>query len=174
MQKTILVLLIIVLSIDLAKASNITNLSASLAEISNFHSVSEELASSGLIDLEDYQLINQYGFKHVINLIPGEQSEEREKVNSFGMTYEQIQVDWAEPTLDNFEKFVALMNRYGKDKVYVHCEANYRASTFVYLYRIINLNISQEKAKKDLNKIWKPSKTWQEFIDKIKFGYQKP
>lgn len=146
-----------------------SKLDDSLAKITNFHFVSNELASSGLLALDDYQHIKQYGFKHVINLIPGDQTEERKTVETMGLSYEQIQVDWSEPTLQDFEDFVQLMKSYKEDKIYIHCEANYRASTFVYLYRVTQLGINQEIAKKDLVKIWQPSETWQEFIEKVLF-----
>ena len=153
-------------------SASASNLNDSLAKINNFHFVSKQLASSGMLDLDSYKHINQYGFKHVINLIPGDQSEERKTVESLGLSYEQIPVDWSEPTLQNFEDFVRLMKSYNGEKIYVHCEANYRASTFVYLYRVTQLGISQELAKKDLSKIWQPSKTWQGYIEKILFSEQ--
>jgi protein tyrosine phosphatase (PTP) superfamily phosphohydrolase (DUF442 family) len=143
----------------------------SIDKIKNFHFVSKTLASSGLLNLDDYQHIKNYGFKHVINLIPGEQHQERQTVQALSMSYQQIPVDWAEPTLQDFERFSLLMKKYGDDSVYVHCEANYRASTFVYLYRTINLGIEEKIAKKDLALIWTPDKTWQGFIEKIRFNY---
>jgi len=133
--------------------------------INNFHFVSEQLASSGMLELKDYDLIKTYGFKHVINLIPGVQLKERKHVESLGLSYEQIPVIWDEPTQENFQAFVKLMKSYDNDKVYVHCELNWRASTFVYLYRVTQLGISDEIAKKDLLSIWTPEPTWQAFID---------
>ena len=150
-------------------SASASKLDDSLAKITNFHFVSRQLASSGLLDLDDYEHIKQYGFKHVINLIPGDQTEERKTVKSLGLSYEQISVDWSEPTLQNFEDFAKLMKNYGEDKIYVHCEANFRASTFVYLYRVTQLGVTQEKAKKDLLKIWQPSETWQGYIEKVLF-----
>ena len=143
----------------------------SLSEIKNFHFVSKDLASSGLLHLDDYQYINDYGFKHVINLIPGGQKDEREKVQSLGLSYQQIEVNWDEPTLQDFETFVEHMKSFGEDKVYVHCQLNWRASTFVYLYRVTQLGVKESEAKKDLLKVWTPSKTWQGYIEKILFGY---
>lgn len=140
--------------------------------IKNFHFVSEQLASSGMLDLQDYDLIKAYGFEHVINLIPGVQLQERKHVESLGMSYEQIPVVWSDPTEENFKAFVRLMQSYGDDKVYVHCELNWRASTFVYLYRVTQLGVSNEEAKKDLLSIWTPEPTWQTFIDSTIDTYQ--
>ena len=164
-----LLLLVLILSAGIATASS---LDKGFEEINNFHFVSENLASSGMLELEEYQKIKAYGFQHVVNLIPGNQIREQKHVESLGMTYEQIPVDWGNPKLSDFETFVELMNSYGNDKVYVHCELNWRASSFVYLYRITQLGVSIEEALKDLTVIWNPKDGWQEFIDAISAAYQ--
>ena len=168
--KLVLLLLIVTQSVQ---AHEQLTPASSLQQIKNFHFVSGNLASSGLLHLDDYQHIKQYGFKHVINLIPGDQSDERAQVKSFGMSYQQIEVIWDEPTLENFETFVNFMKSYGEDKVYVHCQLNWRASTFLYLYRVTQLGINKQDAIKDLRKIWKPSETWQDYINKVEFAYSK-
>lgn len=145
----------------------------SLEKILNFHFVSERLASSGLLHLKDYDYIKEYGFKHVINLIPGDQADERKRVESLGLSYDQIEIIWNDPTLENFETFVGLMKKYGNDKVYVHCQMNWRASSYLYLYRVTQLGVQKEVALKDLHRVWKPSETWQGFIDKVEFAYSK-
>lgn len=149
-----------------------SNQDESFKTINNFHFVSDQLASSGMLESKDYDLIKAYGFKHVINLIPGMQLKERKHVESLGLSYEQIPVVWDEPTLENFQEFVKFMKAYDNDKVYVHCELNWRASTFVYLYRVTQLGISDEIAKKDLLSIWTPEPTWQAFIDSTLKAYQ--
>ena len=138
-----------------------------LHKITNFRFVSPQLASSGMLDLDSYQYIEAYGFEHVINLIPGNQIKERKHVQSLGLSYQQIAVDWGNPTLENFQQFVALMQSYGDAKVYVHCEMNMRASAFVYLYRVTELGVDAELAIKDMQAIWTPKGTWQAFIDQV-------
>jgi len=165
-MKRLSLALLFLLQIPLVLAIEPVN---SLMEIKNYHTVSKQLASSGLLALRDYQYIKQAGFSHVINLIPGDQAEERAHVKSLGLTYEQIEVDWNEPTLDDFESFAALMEKYKGDKVYVHCQANYRASTFVYLYRVIKLGVAEEVAEKDLIVVWQPSDSWLGFVEKVMF-----
>lgn len=141
-------------------------------KINNYHAVSENLASSGMLELEEYQKIKAHGFTHVVNLIPGNQIKERKYVESLDMSYEQIPVAWGNPKLSDFETFVDLMNSYGDDMVYVHCELNWRASAFVYLYRITQLGVSIDEAFKDLIAIWSPKDGWQEYIDTITATHQ--
>ena len=143
------------------------DLDKSLHEITNFRFVADNLASSGMLDLEQYKHIKAYGFEHVINLIPGNQIKERKHVQSLGLSYEQIAVDWGNPTAENFERFVELMKSYGDHKVYIHCEMNMRASAFVYLYRVTQLGVDEDEAKKDMLAIWTPKGRWLEFIETI-------
>jgi protein tyrosine phosphatase (PTP) superfamily phosphohydrolase (DUF442 family) len=168
-MKTLLLIPVLILCSGLAIAGSQDQ---DFESINNYHFVSENLASSGMLELEEYQKIKAYGFQHVVNLIPGNQIKERKVVESMGMSYEQIPVDWGNPTLADFEAFVDLMNSYGDDKVYVHCELNWRASSFVYLYRVTQLGISSDEAMKDLTEIWQPKDGWQEFIDDTLAAYQ--
>jgi protein tyrosine/serine phosphatase len=52
--------------------------------------------------------------------------------------------------------------------ILVHCQANYRATAFIALYRTNRLGWSEQNAFKDLMKIWNPAEypIWQRFIDK--------
>lgn len=164
----------ILFSCLLSSSSTLANeQSEAFQNINNFHFVSKQLASSGMLKLEDYEDIKDYGFKHVINLIPGMQLKEKRHVQSLGMSYEQIPVIWGTPTLDNFKQFSAFMKSYGDDKIYVHCELNWRASTFVYLYRVTQLNMSKEEAKQDLDHIWVPKEQWSDFIVSTLAHYKK-
>ena len=152
----------------LALFSNTTNAAgqdANFKNIKNYLSVSETLASAGSLDLEEYQTLKAAGFKHVINLVPGNQLKERKYVESLGMTYEQIPVSWNHPKQSDFDAFVELMEAYGDDKVFVHCQLNWRASSFVYLFRVTQLGVSAEDAQKDMLEIWEPHDGWQEYID---------
>lgn len=153
--------------------NNNETLKTSLKEIKNFHFVSDELASSGMLNFRKYQEIKDYGFQHVINLIPGLQIKERRIVEKLGMSYEQIPVDWNKPTLEDFKQFVALMKSYNQEKVYVHCQLNWRAASFVYLYRVTQLGIEKEIAQKDLQAIWNPHDGWDEYIEKVLLAYGK-
>ena len=56
--------------------------------------------------------------------------------------------------------------------VFIHCVANQRVSTFMYLYRRIYAGISDEEAKQDLHEIWIPNQVWQRFIDNVMNAYR--
>jgi hypothetical protein len=60
------------------------------------------------------------------------------------------------------------MDKHRHEKILVHCQANYRATGFIALYRFTHLGWSEENAFKDLRKIWNPAEypIWQKFIEK--------
>ncbi|WP_238360689.1 fused DSP-PTPase phosphatase/NAD kinase-like protein [Iningainema tapete] len=93
--------------------------------------------------------------------------DEKQIVESQGMQYIHIPVQWENPTIENVTEFFHVIEANTDKKVFVHCAANMRVSAFVYLYRRLHKHISEEEAKKDLNKIWVPNETWQKFIENV-------
>lgn len=55
-------------------------------------------------------------------------------------------------------KFMIAVDAHRDNKVLVHCEANFRATGFIALYRILRLGGKKEDAFQDLRKIWNPEK----------------
>jgi protein tyrosine phosphatase (PTP) superfamily phosphohydrolase (DUF442 family) len=145
---------------------------ASLTGIKNFRLLSPVLASAGMPTPADLTLIKQNGYRHIINLIPGNYSKEQQQVTALDMSFDQIPVDWYEPKLANFQTFVKLMEKYQQDKTLIHCRLNYRASAFVYLYQITQLGLDETKAKQEMLSIWQPEGNWLDFISKVKNHYQ--
>ena len=60
----------------------------SLMSIRAFHEVSYNLASSGYVFDDQFNYIRDYGYTHVISLLPGDQDHEKSVVISKGMTFE--------------------------------------------------------------------------------------
>lgn len=147
--------------------------SSNVELIKNFRFLDQSFASSGLPKDKELVALKQAGFEHVINLIPGEFSEEKTQVKKLGMTFEQVPVVWKEPTLENFKTFVQLMNKYEGEKVLVHCQLNYRASAFAYLYQVTQKNVDKALAKKQLMSVWEPEGTWGDFITNAEAYYTK-
>jgi protein tyrosine phosphatase (PTP) superfamily phosphohydrolase (DUF442 family) len=83
------------------------------------------------------------------------------------MEYVHIPVEWNKPTKQNLEDFFAAMDEHQGEKVLVHCQANYRASSFVMLYRVLKLGWKKDEAIPVMEKMWNPEDfpVWQNFID---------
>ncbi|SFD57206.1 protein tyrosine phosphatase family protein [Pseudoalteromonas denitrificans] len=143
-----------------------------LTHIKNFRHITSLLSSSGMPSASEFKLIQNKGYRHIINLIPGDFNKENHDIRALNMSFDQIPVDWENPTLADFQKFVVLMNNYKQAPVLVHCRLNYRASAFAYLYQITQLGISHESAQKNMLTVWQPEGTWLKYINMVRKHYQ--
>ncbi len=120
---------------------------------------------------EQMKEIADAGVQVVINLAlttsQGALPDEDNVVESLGMKYIHIPVEWNNPTRQNLDDFFSAMDEYKEEKVLVHCQANYRASSFVMLYRVLRLGWKKEEAIPVMEKMWNPEDfpVWQKFID---------
>jgi len=63
--------------------------------------------------------------------------------------------------------FADVMQRDTDKKSLLHCQVNYRASAFAFLYRVIYQDVPIAIAKADMNSVWQPDETWQSLIFSI-------
>ncbi len=153
-----------------------TILEEGLRSIRNYRRLGPDLITSGLPTEAQLSAAAAAGFEVVINLLPGDEPralpDERGTVERLGMIYEHIPVIWAQPTLTDLERFFELMDHHAGRRVYVHCAANYRASAFMLLYRVLRLGWPLEDALPDLQTIWDPAEypAWQAFIEEMLRG----
>jgi uncharacterized protein (TIGR01244 family) len=140
-------------------------------DIYNYQFLNENLSSSGMLTAEQMKEIADAGVQVVINLAlttsQGALPDEDHVVESFGMKYIHIPVEWNIPTKQNLDDFFGVMDDHKQEKVLVHCQANYRASSFVMLYRVLRLGWKKEEAIPVMEKMWNPEDfpVWQKFID---------
>jgi hypothetical protein len=66
--------------------------------------------------------------------------------------------------VEDYRIFAATMDGWEGEKVFVHCAANYRASTFVALYGELRLGWTREQADALARKLWPLNDTWRAFI----------
>jgi uncharacterized protein (TIGR01244 family) len=140
-------------------------------DIYNYQFLNENLSSSGMPTAEQMKEVAEAGTQVVINLAPAIVKDalpnEDSLVKSLGMEYVHIPVEWNKPTKQNLEDFFAAMDEHQGEKVLVHCQANYRASSFVMLYRVLKLGWKKDEAIPVMEKMWNPEDfpVWQNFID---------
>ena len=144
-----------------------------LEDIRAYLKISDNLSTSGQIEYKQIEAIKKAGFDVVVNLAPADKvrnAMEGFLVTEQGMTYVQIPVSWQKPALRDLDLFFNVMEANKDRKVYVHCFANMRVSVFVYLYRTLQLGVSEEAARKDRTKIWNPSTEdqWEKFIEQAR------
>jgi hypothetical protein len=56
------------------------------------------------------------------------------------------------------------MQRDPGKKTLLHCQVNYRASAFSFLYRVLYRDVPVQQAKSDMNTVWQPNETWRDLI----------
>jgi protein tyrosine phosphatase (PTP) superfamily phosphohydrolase (DUF442 family) len=143
-----------------------------LERIYNYRSVDERLATGGQPSEEQLRAVAQAGFEVVINLALHDDPryslpDEAGVVNSLGMTYEHIPVQFASPTEADLESFFLAMERSRGKKIFVHCAANKRVSAFVGLYRVLKLEWPTDRAFDLLSGIWQPDAVWSQFLLRV-------
>lgn len=161
---------------DYAKLSvhhntGIKTVGESLESIFNFLPLSETLITAGQPTVQQLATVKDAGYQTVVNLALGSAhnalADERSTVESLGMRYVHIPVEFDRPAAEDFDRFCDLMKENGDQPLFVHCAANFRVSAFMYLYRQIYLGWSADDAITDLHKIWTPNAVWQQFINEV-------
>ena len=142
-----------------------------LGGIKNYREYSADFSSAGQPGRERFELLKSEGFERVVYIAfansEGAISDEDQLVRELGMHYAQVPVIWDAPTKADFDTFAAVMQSAPEKKTLLHCQANYRATVFALLYRVLYLDVPLAKAKSDMNTIWKPDGVWRDLIFEV-------
>lgn len=148
-----------------------------LGEIYNLRLAGKMLATAGQPSEEELAAVARAGYEVVINLALHDDPryslpDERVLVESLGMSYIHIPVVFSHPTLEDLAIFFDAMESNTGKRIFLHCAANMRVSTFLGLFRTIRLNWDQDRAFALMREIWTPDPIWTEFIEEAlnKFG----
>jgi protein tyrosine phosphatase (PTP) superfamily phosphohydrolase (DUF442 family) len=146
----------------------------------NFRRLGERLTTSGIVRADGLKALRAQGYEVVVNLLPDSSEyaipNEREAIESQGIEYIHIPVDFTQPTSSDFLKFSEALDRVREKKVHVHCAANYRVSAFYSLYLVSRGFWSAEQAMEFICSIWQPTEhpNWSDFIAGILAENQLP
>lgn len=146
---------------------------APLSEVKNFHRISDVLLTGGQVYPKHVPALDGEGVELVINLAVADAERnggEALAIADAGISYVNIPVDWKNPTMEDLQLFFAMMDARGSRTTLVHCFANFRASAFTYLYRVLREGVPRDEARADLDAVWFEEKfeenpVWREFID---------
>lgn len=141
---------------------------------------SASLTTSGQPTEAELALIASAGYDRVIFLAftnhPKAVAHEDDIVRDLGLQFIHIPVQWDSPSLTDFEVFAAVMQAHGGGRTLVHCEVNFRASVFGFLYQVLYEAADVDEAMSLMQSIWIPNDTWEAFIDRVTsnrgFDYQ--
>ena len=146
-----------------------------LSELSNYLKYSETLASAGQPNSNHLKVLSELGVERVVYLAYTDNDtaivSEDTKVLELGMDYIHIPVDYRKPTLANYQYMEAALQVSAEKNTLIHCQVNYRASVFSFLYRVIALGVPVRQAHDDLKSIWSPSGVWLDYMQDVAGHY---
>ena len=108
------------------------------------------------------------GFDAVIYMAPPTVADavrdEPDILRRQGIAYVNVPIDFAQPSERDFDAVVAALSAHRDAKVLVHCQVNMRASTMVFLYRVVVGKEDPELAYADVARVWSPRGPWRRLI----------
>ena len=81
-----------------------------------------------------------------------------------GIAYVNIPIRFDNPTEEHFASFVEVLSKFPDRKILVHCQVNMRASTMVFLHRVIVGKESSEQAYEAVARVWSPQGPWKALL----------
>jgi protein tyrosine phosphatase (PTP) superfamily phosphohydrolase (DUF442 family) len=140
-----------------------------IQEIEAFLPISQTIATSGQPTKEQFSNIASTGYSLIINLATPVSTnwnpQEKTIVQSLGMEYIDIPIDWDNPTLNDFESLANLLDENSDRKIWVHCAKNMRVSAMIYLYHRLRKGYTEEASRRYLEQIWQPNQIWKNFME---------
>ena len=132
---------------------------------------SPSLTTAGQPTQAELPLIASSGFDRVIFLAftnhPKAVAHEDDIVRDQGLQFIHIPVEWESPSPADFAAFAAVMQTFGSGRTLVHCEVNFRASVFGFLYQVLYAGADVDEAMSLMQSIWVPNDTWEAFIVRV-------
>ena len=132
---------------------------------------SPALTTSGQPTEAELALIASAGYDRVIFLAfsnhPKAVAHEDDIVRNLGLQFIHIPVEWDSPSPADFVAFAAVMQTHGSGRTLVHCEVNFRASVFGFLYQVLFTGADVDEALSLMQSIWVPNDTWEAFIVRV-------
>jgi protein tyrosine phosphatase (PTP) superfamily phosphohydrolase (DUF442 family) len=135
----------------------------------NVVEISTEWVTSGQPSADALANLKALGFDSVIYLAPptvlDAVRDEQLIVTKQGLTFINIPIRFDQPTERDFENFSALLKSLSGRKVLVHCQINLRASSMMFLHRVITQKEEPRTAFEAVSKVWSPDPVWKRFME---------
>lgn len=143
---------------------------ALITDTHNYRAVDDALCTSGQPTIAQLASIAAAGYDVIINLALHDDPryslpDETGTVQSLGLSYINIPVQFAAPSEADLIAFFTAMEANRGNKLWIHCAANYRVSAFLGLYRVIKQGWEREQAFELMRGLWQPNEVWSSFIE---------
>ena len=171
-MKTLIVAVLLSLwAVAVPSHADVVNADSNSLSLLNRIDYSPSLTTAGQPNEGELALIASAGFDQVIFLAftnhPKAVAHEDDIVRDQGLQFIHIPVDWESPSTADFAAFAAVMQTFGSGRTLVHCEVNFRASVFGFLYQVLFEGADVDEAMSLMQSIWVPNDTWEAFIVRV-------
>ena len=151
--------------------ADVVNSDSNVLSLLNRIDYSPSLTTAGQPTEAELPLIASAGFDRVIFLAFTNHlkavAHEDDIVRDQGLQFIHIPVEWESPSPADFSAFAAMMQTFGSGRTLVHCEVNFRASVFGFLYQVLFEGADVDEAMSLMQSIWVPNDTWEAFIVRV-------
>ncbi len=147
---------------------------ACMAQISRLNApnvveISPHWVTAGQPSAEALGQLKTLGFDAVIYLAPPTVSDavrdEQLIVTRQGLTFVNIPIRFDQPSERDFEHLTAMLKSLKGRKVLIHCQINLRASSMMFLHRVITQKEEPRVAFEAVTQVWSPDPVWKRFIE---------
>jgi protein tyrosine phosphatase (PTP) superfamily phosphohydrolase (DUF442 family) len=108
--------------------------------------------------------LSQLGFTAVVYLapstVPDAVQDEPALLQAQGIEFVHEPIPFGQPTEAHFIKVSEHLTRFKAKRTLVHCQVNMRASSMVFLHRVIALGEPPAAAYEAVSKVWSPHGPW--------------
>ncbi len=134
----------------------------------NVVSINATLVTSGQPTADALSSLATLGFQAVIYLAPSSVGDaikdEPQIVQRQGLEFIHIPISFSAPEERHFIAFNEALSKLNGKRTLVHCQVNMRASSFVFLHRVIVGKENPAVAYESVARIWSPRGVWKTFI----------
>ena len=130
----------------------------------NFLRISDTLATGGHFVGDGLDELRHQGVAVVIDLRDKPPAGQGHRLAEAGIRWINIPVVWDSPQVGDFANFREAMDANRDASVLVQCQANYRASAFTYMYRVLEGGVPEGEAREAMTAVWSPEGTWEKYI----------
>ncbi len=142
----------------------------------NVVEIRPDLITSGQPSPKALATLSEKGIQAVIYLAPWTVGDavpnEPELLGQQGITFVHIPVPFGAPTEAHFTQFSQVLDGLKGKRTLVHCQINLRASTMVFLYRVIVGKEPPERAYAAVARVWSPQGPWLELVKSVLLRHQ--
>lgn len=130
--------------------------------------IDDRLVTSGQPQAPALASLARLGFESVISLSPADApdavADEPALLRAQGIEFVRLPVALDVPTERDFEALSDALRQRAAKRVLVHCQANMRASTLVFLHRAIVRHDDPPSAWEAVIRVWTPRGAWRQLV----------